>query len=846
MPVLDLWFQSGESSLSVRRFSVHEEMSSLFSVSVWARSTNDDIDLGSIVGKPAALEVASGMNFATFASGRRWGGVCAHMELIQAESTGLSTYYIRIVPRLWMATQKRNHRIFQRTNTPDMVDTILKEWKIEPQWQIDRASYPQFEYRVQYGESDYAFISRMLEEAGICFGFADDPKESKVVLWDAPQHNEPRLGLPIPFVDQPNQSAEKEFVSNVRMSEAVRPGKVTLRDHDFRKPAQYKLLGDTTGPGNEEDQLEQYVYSPGAFKMLQPALSKATSLPDKAAGWLDGMRDKVVDAADDKVTQFVNDEVTQLLNKSLRNVAGSLTTGVVTDILGGMAGDIAGNVAGKLASDLLGGDRESFDIDFEKLLRDKMSGVVNNRLAGKVDDTVTKFVTKKMGKFAKSKLGGMAANAAGDLAKEATKAVGGKIIDSLFGDAKQAAEEATSKAQKLLSAANSLAGDDKGASRHDEKAGKALAKRASEAIRTGKTSLTFDTNALDLKPGSIFSIADHPGSKVGANSKLLITSFSVDGTPDGEWSMSSAAVFADQPYRPPQKTPKPKVEGLQSAVVVGPQGQEIHTDEFGRIRVQFHWDREGGFNDDSSRWMRVSQGWGGPGFGIISIPRVGSEVVVAFLEGDPDNPLVVGQVYNTTSPTPHKLPDNKTVSAWRGNSSPGGGGFNEILFEDMKGKEMLFIQAEKNLKKIVKNDETEIIEQDRRVTVGGNLTKMVMSDETETTGSDRTMTVGENLRQTVGNNAVSNVGGSHTQQVGKGMALTVGPNPPPEGSDPEPPPEDIPEGVVKVEVKERLELTIGEASLVIDKSGKVELIGVEFKFTAIGPVHINGSTIDLN
>src|SRR5262249_26349093 len=106
--------------------------------------------------------------------------------------------------------------------------------------------------------------------------------------------------------------------------------------------------------------------------------------------------------------------------------------------------------------------------------------------------------------------------------------------------------------------------------------------------------------------------------------------------------------------------------------VVGPPGQEIYTDEFGRIRVQFHWDREGGFNDDSSRWMRVSQGWGGPGFGMISIPRVGTEVAVAFLEGDPDNPLVVGQVFSTTSPVPHKLPDNKTVTAWRGNSSPGG------------------------------------------------------------------------------------------------------------------------------------------------------------------------------
>jgi uncharacterized protein involved in type VI secretion and phage assembly len=829
MSLLDLSFQSGESSLSVRRFSVHEEMSSLFSVSIWARSPNEDIDLSTIVGKPAGFRVVSGLKYALLDGGRAWTGICSHAELVQPEPTGLSTYYLRIVPKLWFLTQRTNHRIFQRASVPDIVDTVLSEWNIKPTWKIDRASYPKFEYRVQYGESDYGWISRLLEEAGISFGFVDgEKKDSELVFWDNPQHNEPRTGLPISYVDKPNEASELEYITNVRFAEVVRPGKVTVRDHDFRRQPQFKLLSDTPALGTEEDKLELYTYAPGAFKAIQAPPMKAQSAGEgggeKKQSWFDEQKNKLVDKADEQVTKLVNDEVTELLNNALKDVAGKFAADVAGELLGGISGEIAGNVAGKIASDILRGDRDSFDIDFEKILREKMKGVVNGKIAGKVDEKVTKFVNKKLKKL--GKLGDMAATAAGDLAGEAMKAAGNKALDAMLVDGKKAAEQAGAKAAKALGAGSSLAGlltagDDKGTVRHDEKVGKALAQRSIESVRTGKTSLTFDTNAIDLRPGVIFSMAGHTSSKISAKTKLLVTSFSLEGTPTGEWSMSGAAVFADQPYRPMMKTPKPKIEGLQSAVVVGPPGQEIHTDEFGRVRVQFHWDREGGFNDDSSRWMRVSQGWGGPGFGMISIPRVGTEVAVAYLEGNPDNPLVVGQVFSTTSPVPHKLPDNKTVTAWRGNSSPGGGGFNEILMEDMKGKEMLFMQAEKNLRKLVKNDETEITQQNRRITVGANLTKMVTYDETETTGSDRTISVGENLRESVGANHAVTVAGSHTQQVGQGLSMTM-------------------------DVKERLEITVGAAKLVIDKSGKVELNGVEFDFTASGPVQINGSIIDLN
>src|SRR6185369_3912641 len=159
---------------------------------------------------------------------------------------------------------------------------------------------------------------------------------------------------------------------------------------------------------------------------------------------------------------------------------------------------------------------------------------------------------------------------------------------------------------------------------------------------------------------------------------------------------------AGAPYHPAMKTPKPKTEGVESATVVGPAGQEIHCDEFGRIRVQFHWDREGQFDDNSSIWIHVNQPWGGAGYGASNLPRIGQEVLVDFLGGDPDRPVVVGRVYTALQPTPYTLPANKTQSGRKSNSTGGGGGFNEIRFEDAVGSELFSTQAERDHEALVK------------------------------------------------------------------------------------------------------------------------------------------------
>jgi type VI secretion system secreted protein VgrG len=192
------------------------------------------------------------------------------------------------------------------------------------------------------------------------------------------------------------------------------------------------------------------------------------------------------------------------------------------------------------------------------------------------------------------------------------------------------------------------------------------------------------------------------------------------GNPGGDdtFACSFSAIPADTSYRPPRNTPKPTIQGAQTAVVVGPPGEEIYTDEYGRVKVQFHWDREHAYGPDSSCWIRVAQSWAGKKWGILFTPRIDHEVVVEFLEGDPDQPIITGRVYNADHIPPYALPDNKTISTMKSYSSKGGDGFNELRFEDKKGKEQIFIHAQRNLDIRVRNNMYETNYGNREVRVG--------------------------------------------------------------------------------------------------------------------------------
>ncbi|WP_240807664.1 type VI secretion system Vgr family protein [Polyangium spumosum] len=536
---LEVEIGSGDK-VEARQFSIHERLSCLFQVNLVGVSENPSIEFDDVVGQAAKFSMAAGKH------DRFWSGICNHFEQVRVEPSGLSTYQFSIVPTLWLLTQRKNYRMFQQMSELDIVLKLLKEWEIEPTLRVDKGAYKKRKYRVQYSESDFTFMSRMLEDAGITFYFEQAGEETKLVLSDAPQSNAKR-GTPVTFVDDTSmvKSIDLEFATSVRMGQRVRPGKYTVRDHDYRKPPTYKLMSSASKGLKVEEKLERFQYVPGAF--------------------------------------------------------------------------------------LFGTDS---------------------------------------------------------------------------GDATPSA-------------------DDKGKARTDEKEAAVLAQKRLDAKRGGARVATFETNAYDLAPGVVMGMSGHSHSALGDGKSFLVVESSLSGTDRGEWSQHCEVRGTEVPFRPELVTPRPRVNGVESATVVGPPGEEIHTDEFGRVRVHFHWDRESKMDDNSSCWIHVSQPWGGAGYGGSNLPRIGQEVLVDFLGGDPDRPVIVGRVYTNLQKTPYKLPENKTQSGWRSNSTGGGGGYNEIMFEDAAGRELFNIQAQKDMTKLVKNNETSTIQNSRTKTVWKNDSHLV-------------------------------------------------------------------------------------------------------------------------
>lgn len=595
---LEVSVASGDG-LDVRTFQVVERMNELFEIAIDALCENPDIDFEAVVGQPMTFTARKGTDGLDV---RTWTGICSHIEQTGAEERGLSTYKLVLVPRLWLLTQRRNHRMFQRQAEIDIARKLLGEWRISTEEHLS-GTYKKRKYRVQYGESDFTFLCRMLEDAGISFFFKTDDGDTKLVLHDTPQLN--ALRTPIAFRDNAT-SADREHVTEVRIGRSIRPGKYTVRDHDYRRSPAYDLRSSAKAAGGIEESLERFDYTPGAF-LFESAEGAATPIAD-----------------------------------------------------------------------------------------------------------------------------------------------------------------------------------DKGRYRTDEKEASALAQRRLEAGRAQAKTITFETNTLDLGPGTVVSFLDHPKSELAPGKGWLVTSVSLRGEMNSTWDCKCEAVSAEVSYRPSLATPKPKTNGVESATVVGPAGEEIHTDEFGRVRVHFHWDRESKMNEGSSCWIHTSQPWGGSGFGGTNLPRIGQEVIVDFIGGDPDQPIIVGRVYTNLQKTPYKLPDNKTQSGMQSRSSPGGGGdnYNELMFEDKKGQELVRMQAEKDLTKLVKHDEAVKIGHDREkqvghddaLTVGHDRMRTVVHDETVSIGNDRTRLVGNNESVTVGNSRSKSVGVNESLFVGVNQNEQVGAN----------------------------------------------------------------------
>jgi type VI secretion system secreted protein VgrG len=315
--------------------------------------------------------------------------------------------------------------------------------------------------------------------------------------------------------------------------------------------------------------------------------------------------------------------------------------------------------------------------------------------------------------------------------------------------------------------------------------GEALVKIRMEEEEAQYTVVSGSSNCRAFLPGYRFDLVGHTNQAMNAAYVLTevrhtttVGESYVSGAATGAeefYSNSFTCIPADVPYRPARVTPKPIVQGPQTATVVGPAGEEIFADKYGRVKVQFHWDREGQRDENSSCWIRVSHPWAGKNWGAVAIPRIGQEVIVDFLEGDPDQPIITGRVYNAEQMPPYALPANQTQSGIKSRSSKGGSpdNFNEIRFEDKKGSEEMYIHAEKDQNTVVENDKTENIGHDRTETVGNDETITIGNDRTETVGNNETITIGSNRTEQVGANESITVAQNRTRNVGQNEVVNV-------------------------------------------------------------------------
>lgn len=546
-----------------------ESLSALFSYSVVAvGAVKTKVDFDALLGKPAEVSVSDG-----FGPDRTYHGVIASARF-EGRLGKDHAWRFELVPWLWLATRSANLRIFQQMSVPDIITAVVGSYGGLLVKQLS-SSYAPRDYCVQYRESDFNFVSRLMEDEGIFYYFRHSAGKLEMVLGDSPNVHATAMGLAsMPYSTTPRLRSMGPSVTRWTWSRQIQTGKITLRGHNFRVPAQTHEKSAVAQVNHPHGRIEAYDY-PGD---LEPY--------GEAPGSLSGIAD--------------------------------------------------------------------------------------------------------------------------------------------------------------------------GNARHRLEAAQALRASAEGA-----------TNALRLCVGARFKLADHVVAAQNGEYVVHTTQTRIRmAGPESAWQPDSShdcdfTVFpAALPFRPARITPRPRVQGPQTALVVGPAGEEIFVDKYGRVKVQFFWDRQGARDDKSSCFVRVAQPAAGKGWGVVMVPRIGQEVVVDFLEGDPDAPLIVGAVYNAENMPPYALPDNKTISTLKSRSTKGGGSgdFNELRFQDLKGSELLFLRAQK----------------DRSDLVQHNLSTEIGSDEQRTVGKSRSTSIGESQDTTVAKNFALTVGEALQLDVGQQMQIATG------------------------------------------------------------------------
>ena len=322
----------------------------------------------------------------------------------------------------------------------------------------------------------------------------------------------------------------------------------------------------------------------------------------------------------------------------------------------------------------------------------------------------------------------------------------------------------------------------------NEKRGDHLARQALERHRSDYELGEGESDQPHLRCGHLFDLTDHPRKK--CNDLWLLLSVSHDGrqpnvleeavTPDVKaadgftqgYRNTFRVIPAQVVFRPPLP-PRRAPLVSQTARVTGPEHEEIYCDEFGRVKCEFPWDRAELNSERSSCWIRVSSSWAGENFGSVTLPRIGMEVVVTFLEGDPDQPLITGCVANKVMSAPYPLPEHKTRTVLRSHSSPHTGGYNELMIEDRAGQEKIYLRAERDVEQLILNDSHSLIRRNRVEQVDANSTSLIKADERHTTDGMRSTVIGTHDLLNIGGNSSTTVEGTWVIQAGPQARVTA-------------------------------------------------------------------------
>lgn len=323
----------------------------------------------------------------------------------------------------------------------------------------------------------------------------------------------------------------------------------------------------------------------------------------------------------------------------------------------------------------------------------------------------------------------------------------------------------------------------------DDANGKAFSQVRLDYLRRSARTMSGNSNQPLIRAGMRFELEDHPDEEV--NRDWLVVSVSHQGTqPQAleEASGAGATTYANQFTLIPghitwraRPEPKPQVDGPMMAMVVGPEGEEIFCDEYGRVKLHFPWDRYSNGDEHSSCWVRVSQGWAGNQYGMVAIPRIGHEVIVSFLNGDPDQPIVTGRTYHATNTAPYVLPDHKTKTILRSETHQGEG-YNELSFEDQAGSEQIYLHAQKDFDAIVENDSTTVVKHDQHLTVENDSFSQVKNNQHQTVGNeqreavtgDRTLIIDGSLHIKAGSVWVNDSGSEVHIKAGQKVVIEAG------------------------------------------------------------------------